>query len=243
MIIGQFIARGSVKALSVVAFLKGVAIAQQVLAMFLNTYYTTIVGQTLFYFIKSFSLTLPWSYCWDKWNDVNCIAADPRQRNGNLSVAGGVSSTELYFDREVMKQKDDISDGIGFPDLQLTLYLFFAWIVIYFVVCKGAKSTGKFAYFMAIFPYIVLFTLLIRALTLEGTMNGIKYFIQPDFDKLFTAEVWYRATTQLFFSLTLGQGAIVSSLSIKVMRKLFILSLSLQVNYSSFNRFDRNIYK
>jgi solute carrier family 6 amino acid transporter-like protein 5/7/9/14 len=209
MIIGQFISRGSVKALSIIPILKGVAIGQQFVIIFNNTYYVTIIGTTLFYFIKSFSSKLPWSYCWDKWDDVNCIAADPRQRNGNLSFIDGVSSTDLYFDREVMKQKDDISEGIGLPDWQLILYLFFAWTIIFFVVCKGVKSTGKVAYFMAIFPYIVLITLLIRASTLEGTWDGIKYFIQPDFSKILTAEVWYRAATQLFFSLSAGQGAIV----------------------------------
>lgn len=42
-----------------------------------------------------------------------------------------------------MKQKNDISDGIGYPDWKLTLCLLGAWIVIFFVIIRGVKSSGK----------------------------------------------------------------------------------------------------
>lgn len=44
-------------------------------------------------------------------------------------------------------------------------------------------------YFTATFPYVVLITLLIRGLTLEGAAYGIKYFLIPDFTKLAQAQV------------------------------------------------------
>ena len=42
--------------------------------------------------------------------------------------------------REVIKQKDDISDGLGLPDWQLTLWLLLAWAVVFFVIMKGINK-------------------------------------------------------------------------------------------------------
>ncbi len=39
------------------------------------------------------------------------------------------------------------------------------------------------------FPYLLLFILLIRGLTLEGAMDGIKYLFIPDLSKLKTSAV------------------------------------------------------
>lgn len=43
--------------------------------------------------------------------------------------------------------------------------------------------------FLAIFPYFVMFILLIRGVTLPGAWEGIKYFIKPDFAKLLEPNV------------------------------------------------------
>lgn len=44
----------------------------------------------------------------------------------------------------MLKQKNySINDGIGYPDWKLTLCLFGAWIVIFCVIVRGVKSSGK----------------------------------------------------------------------------------------------------
>lgn len=101
-----------------------------------------------------------------------------------------IFSCDLRFlSREVIKQKDDISDGIGAPDWQLTLWLLISWIAVYLVIIKGVKSSGKMSYFLAIFPYVVMLVLLIRAVTLDGAIDGIKFFITPDFKRLLEPQV------------------------------------------------------
>lgn len=82
-----------------------------------------------------------------------------------------------------------ISDGLGYPDLYLTLTLFAAWVVIFLVIRKGVKSSGKAAYFLALFPYVVLVALLIRAVTLEGAVDGILFFLKPDWGQLVNLKV------------------------------------------------------
>ena len=58
------------------------------------------------------------------------------------------------------------------------------------------------------FPYLLLFILLIRGLTLEGAMDGIKYLFIPDLSKLktsavnfFLPEKFYHFTRFLSFGL------------------------------------------
>lgn len=94
-----------------------------------------------------------------------------------------------FFRINVLKAKQNISDGIGYPDWKLTIYLFISWLIIFFVIIRGVKSSGKVAYFLAIFPYVIMFTLLGRAVTLEGAVNGIIYFITPKWDQLLLAKV------------------------------------------------------
>lgn len=43
----------------------------------------------------------------------------------------------------VLNLKEDISDGIGAPDWRLTLCLLFSWVVIFFTLAWGVKSSGK----------------------------------------------------------------------------------------------------
>lgn len=116
---------------------------------------------------------------------------------------------------EVMKKMDSIDDGIGLPDWKLSLCLLLAWIIICAILMKGVldilssrltkaptildwfwwcfswqvASSGKVAYFTALFPYVVLITLLVRGVTLEGASDGILYFIRPDWPKLLDASV------------------------------------------------------
>ena len=123
----------------------------------------------------------------------------------------------------MIKEKLNISDGIGFPDWQLVLWMLLAWVLIFLVIVRGVKSSGKISYFMAIFPYVVLITLLVRACTLDGAADGIIYFIRPQWGELLNPKVWYNACTQLFFSMGVGMGSIIM--------------------FSSYNKFNHNIYR
>lgn len=89
----------------------------------------------------------------------------------------------------MIKEKTQIDDGIGLPDMHLSICLVAAWIIIFLVISKGVKSSGKAAYFLAIFPYVVLIALLVRSVTLDGAMDGIIYFFKPKWSELLNPKV------------------------------------------------------
>ncbi|XP_065577563.1 sodium-dependent nutrient amino acid transporter 1-like, partial [Artemia franciscana] len=129
----------------------------------------------------------------------------------------------LLFRRNVLHQIDNIDDGIGPPEWRLTLCLLFSWTVLFLILAKGVSSSGKAAYFTALFPYVILLTLLVRGVTLPGAYEGIMFYITPQWDKILEAKVWYAAVTQCFFSLAISFGPIVM--------------------FSSYNKFKQPIYR
>jgi len=174
------------------------------------SYYTSLMALTIYYFIASFSATLPWSICDENWEGVIC--------NDNLTgvVNGSKTLPELYYEyvvlytvleihirdvlqiliceilytrKTVFPQYPNLDNGIGAPEWRLTLCLLASWVVILLSLIKGVKSSGKVAYFTAIFPYVVLFILLIRGATLEGAWEGIKFLLVFNIEDLLQARV------------------------------------------------------
>ena len=88
-----------------------------------------------------------------------------------------------------MKKAENMDDGLGLPEWRLALLLLLSWSIMCLIMIKGVASSGKAAYFTAIFPYCVLITLLIRGATLPGATDGMYYFIKPDWDKILDIRV------------------------------------------------------
>jgi len=52
--------------------------------------------------------------------------------------------------------------------------------------------------------------LTIRGLTLPGAIDGVAYYLTPDFSKLLDGNVWIAAYAQVFFSLGVAQGIMIT---------------------------------
>ncbi|XP_017768589.1 PREDICTED: sodium-dependent nutrient amino acid transporter 1-like [Nicrophorus vespilloides] len=224
MCLGQFSSRGNVKMFEALApALKGIGYGQSIGSICVATYYCSLMAITLFYFVNSFTGDLPWAECRDEWiaENVTCIAS--KETHDASELQNTASSSELFFKKEVLKEITDISGSLGLPEWRLTICLLVSWIATFLVSRNGVQSSGKASYFLALFPYVVMITLLARAATLEGAPEGMFYFIDPVWERLLEAKVWYSAVTQCFFSLNIGFGTVVM--------------------YSSYNDFNHNIYR
>ncbi|KQS70212.1 sodium-dependent nutrient amino acid transporter 1 [Drosophila erecta] len=230
MVIGQFSSRGSVKVFDLCPAMKGVGIGQVISISMVTTYYVAIMGITLRYLYESFRSPLPWSECRPEWESF-CVAsslgntsrlASPMDMD-RLPQRQPVASAELYFLTEVLHEKPNIEEGIGLPNWELVIGLFVAWACVFLIIRRGVKSSGKASYFLALFPYVIMGVLLVRAVTLPGSIDGIYYFIKPQWGKILDPKVWYAAVTQCFYSLSVCFGNIIM--------------------YSSFNKFGHNVHR
>lgn len=89
------------------------------------------------------------------------------------------------------------------------------WHLVFMVLCcvivlKGiAGGIEKASKFMMPALFVLLVIIAIRSVTLDGAMEGIKFFLKPDFSKVTIGTVM-AALGQAFFSLSLGMGAIIT---------------------------------
>ena len=82
-------------------------------------------------------------------------------------------------------------------------YLILTWAIVGSCISYGIKWTGRVAYVTMGLPIIMLFTLLVRSVTLPGAGIGISEYIGKwDWSILLERpEVWSTAVSQIFFSL------------------------------------------
>uniref|UniRef100_A0AAR2JKA3 Transporter n=1 Tax=Pygocentrus nattereri TaxID=42514 RepID=A0AAR2JKA3_PYGNA len=206
--IGQYTRLGPVHGLAKICpLLKGVGLATVVISFVLATYYNVLMTWALYYFFNSFGSALPWQSCNNTWNVVsNCSTGFP----GNATHLQ--SASQQFFDRKLLEMTSGIEEAGGVR-WELFGLLALAWLIIYFCIFKGVKSTGKVVYFTATFPYFMLFALLINNVQLPGAKDGILYFLMPNWSKLLEVQVWVNAAAQIFNSIGIAFGSMISMAS------------------------------
>ncbi|XP_067903924.1 sodium- and chloride-dependent neutral and basic amino acid transporter B(0+)-like isoform X2 [Heterodontus francisci] len=248
---GQFASLGPVAVWKAVPILQGVGITMVLVITISNISYSCIIGYSLYYLFASFQSPLPWADCFSWWGADETCSRIPKDPLCNLTLDDGyfeiVNTTwlhannetcpngseiyiphqgpsEQYWDKVVLCRTSSM-DETGEIVWYLALCLLLAWLIIGTALSKGIKSSGKVVYFTATFPYVALTILLIRGVTLEGADKGIEFYIgrQSDFSKLADAEVWKDAATQIFYSLSVGWGSLIT--------------------LSSYNKFHNNCYR
>ncbi|XP_044272963.1 sodium- and chloride-dependent betaine transporter [Varanus komodoensis] len=209
--LGQYTSQGGVTAWrKICPIFEGIGYASQVIESYLNIYYIVILAWALFYLFNSFAAVLPWSHCNNPWNSVYCVDILNGSSLENGTQPTNASSPVIEFwERRALGITDGLHN-LGTVRWELALCLLLAWIICYFCIWKGVKSTGKVVYFTATFPYLMLLILLIRGVTLPGATEGIKFYLNPDVSRLADPQVWMDAGTQIFFSYAICQGCLTA---------------------------------
>ena len=103
-------------------------------------------------------------------------------------------------------------------------------------------KSGKVVYFTATFPYVVLIILVAFGATLDGALDGIRFYLKPDVTKLQDGQVWAAAATQIFYSLS---KFFVTSIDPNWPQMTDILGVSFGglMTMASYNDFQNNILR
>ncbi|XP_041475568.1 sodium- and chloride-dependent glycine transporter 1-like [Lytechinus variegatus] len=218
--IGQFSSLGCIGCWNVVPLLRGMGIGMVLLSTLVAIYYNVIVAWTIYFMGASCQSTLPWSTCNNSWNTENCF--DSSVQNGTFNTSNSVRPSEEYWTYRVHRLTDGIDD-MGTMNWDVFGAFLGAWIIVYLCIIKGVKSAGKVVYFTATFPYVVLFILLIRGVTLRGASKGILFYITPKFERLASPEPWKDAANQIFYSLGMSFGSLIT--------------------FASYNKYKNNCYR
>ena len=83
----------------------------------------------------------------------------------------------LIFSNRVLQANAGIEYGLELIQWELAGTLFLGWVIVYLIVWRGLHQSGYIIWFTALFPYFVMITLLVRALTLEGAVTGLQAYI------------------------------------------------------------------
>ncbi|XP_077596716.1 sodium-dependent proline transporter [Stigmatopora nigra] len=211
--LGQYGAAGPITVWKCCPLLKGIGIGMLCVAVLVSLYYNVIIAWTFYYLGSSFQSPLPWS----------CDAV------ANVAICNGSSGeirspSEIFWNERVLGVVN--SEGLHDPGhvrMPLALCLLAAWIIVFLCMIKGIHSAGKVVYVTATFPYFVLIVLIIRGATLEGSLQGIAFYLTPDWRRITNAQVWNDAASQIFYSLGIGVGGVLSM--------------------ASYNKFDNNVIR
>uniref|UniRef100_A0A8C4QTI3 Transporter n=1 Tax=Eptatretus burgeri TaxID=7764 RepID=A0A8C4QTI3_EPTBU len=214
--LGQFTSEGGITCWRrICPIFEGIGYATQVIMAQLSGYYIVILAWAIFYLCHSFSSELPWSSCNNTWNTGVCNPCHLSTQPSSQALAKWLKWLVLRLSKGI--------EYFGTVHWDLALCLLGAWVICYFCIWKGTKSTGKVVYVTATFPYIMLVVLMIRGVTLPGAADGLRFYLYPDISRLKDPQVWMDAGTQILFSYAVCLGCITT--------------------LSSYNNFNNDCYK
>lgn len=85
------------------------------------------------------------------------------------------------------------------------------WGITFLVLLKGIKKGIEVANKIMIPTLVVLFLIIVvRALTLEGAVQGLDAFFKPNWETIADPKVWVAAYGQIFFSLSIGFAIMIT---------------------------------
>jgi len=162
-------------------FGEGIGWFQVVIAALIAIYYTGVLAWAASYFVFSFG---------EQWGD----------------------DTAAFFTGEYLQVSDGATDPVTFdfvPGVLIPLVLM--WVVTLVILGAGVVKGVQRAN-VIIIPLLVVgfIALVIRALFLPGALDGLDAFFTPDFAALADPGVWIAAYSQIFFSLSIAFGIMIT---------------------------------
>jgi len=134
------------------------------------------------------------------------------KHGGNLPWAGegmaGVQQAKDFFFNNYLNFNGSFE--LGKIQWHIVVTLAISWAAMYLCICKGVKMVSKVVWITVPLPLVMLAILAIRGLTLPGAGQGIGYYLNPDWSLLAEPTTWRWAFGQVFFSMSLAFGVMIT---------------------------------
>ncbi|KAK4471623.1 hypothetical protein MN116_005034 [Schistosoma mekongi] len=218
LLVGQYFQQGCVSLWKIALLFKGIGWASCIITFLASLYYNTIISWAFYYLFSTFQSELPWTNCNHSWNAPTCHELSMH----NLSFYDSTISTPTREFFEIKMLGVDKVSGFGdFGSVQWEVCgcLFTINFLLFLSLFKGVKVLEKVSWITAGVPYLAMVVLLIRGLTLNDALYGVKTFLTPSFEKLSEWKLWFDASSQAFFSLGVGFGVHVAYGSYNVVNR------------------------
>lgn len=136
-------------------------------------------------------------------------------------IAWALSYTYFAFSRDWGDQPVDFfvvdflgaGDNLEFFEFRWSIFavLVGVWALVLTIMLGGIRRGVELANRICIPLLMVLFGIIVvRAVTLEGSTEGLNAFFTPQWDRIGDAEIWLGAYAQIFFSLSIGMGTMIA---------------------------------
>ncbi|KAI8790591.1 sodium- and chloride-dependent glycine transporter 1-like isoform X2 [Biomphalaria glabrata] len=241
--LGQFSGISSMFVWKLCPAFKGIGYGMVIVSGMACIYYNAVLSWVIYYLINSFYPDLPWASC-DHWWNTKCCVDRRVQGNQTDNTTESIftqtaqcndtsklkTAAEEFWQYNVLRKSTGLDD-FGEIQVHSAMCLLAAWILVCLCLVKGVKSLGKVVYVTALLPYLLLTIFLIRGLMLPGALEGIRFYVTPDFEKLKSLTVWVEACVQVFYSLGPAWGGLITMASFnkfnnKCFRDVMIASMA-----------------
>jgi SNF family Na+-dependent transporter len=163
---------------------QGISLGIWIILFFQTVLYLWLLSWWFNFFLFSFWSPLPWSVTKD---------TDHKDKFWN----------ENYFREEFLQTSDHVFD-INKHVVWIMVSMVWVAILTFITVIKGMDSAKMAVYIIIPLPYIIMFLLLMKGISLEGWYIGWNYLFTAEWERLFTFQIWRDAAGQVLFSSGIG---------------------------------------
>ncbi len=107
-----------------------------------------------------------------------------------------------YFSNTVLQLSESPGHLQGFS-LPVLIGLLITWIIVIVAMRRGVEKMAKIVKWIVIIPVVILIIMCIQAVSMPGAIDGIKYYITPDWSALTNFSVWGAAFGQVAYSMSI----------------------------------------
>jgi len=146
----------------------------------------------------------------------------------SFDLSWGADANAFFFDKFLQISEGPFQLGDIRTPILLSLVAVWAltWLIVFFGVQKGVERANKV--FMPLLFFLIVI-LVIWSVNLKGAAKGLEVYLKPDFSLLKSPQIWIDAFSQIFFTLSLAFGIMITYASylprkVSLVKDAFIIS-------------------